>query len=223
MPKMDYLFFDTPCTFSCNFLKKMPSRIFIPNVDIFLLSGSWKVAGIGSYPDFLAMLMPLLMMTIVCLGAHHSTVFNKIVTAINLAVVLFVIGVGLWHLDTKNWTPRENFAPNGASGILAGAASCFFCFVGFDVIATAGEETVNPRRNIPLSIVLSLLISFFCYFGVATVLTMMVSYKDLTDHAPLANAFGDHAFKVLYSEVLLSNFHRSHLPCSLYLIKPVFH
>jgi cationic amino acid transporter 14 len=142
------------------------------------------------------MLMPLLLMVIVCMGANHSTVFNKIVTAINLAVVVFVVGVGLWHLDTKNWTPRKNFAPNGVSGILAGAASCFYCFVGFDVIATAGEETVNPRRNIPLSIVLSLLISFFCYFGVATVLTMMVSSKDLSEQAPLANAFGDHAFKV---------------------------
>ena len=135
-------------------------------------------------------------MLIVSMGARHSTVFNKSVTAINLAVVIFVVGVGLWHVDTKNWTPRENFAPHGASGILAGAASCFFCFVGFDVIATAGEETVNPRRNIPLSIVLSLLISFFCYFGVATVLTMMVSYKDLSEQAPLANAFGEHAFKV---------------------------
>lgn len=143
------------------------------------------------------MVMPLLMMAIVCMGAHHSTVFNKTVTAINLSVVVFIVGVGLWHVDTRNWTPRENFAPHGASGILAGAASCFFCFVGFDVIATAGEETVNPRRNIPLSIVLSLLISFFCYFGVSTVLTMMVPYTDLNDEAPLATAFGEHAFKVI--------------------------
>lgn len=158
--------------------------------------GSWKVNGIGSYPDFLAMLMPLLVMLIVCMGAKHSTVFNKTVTGINLAVVVFVIGVGLWHVDTTNWVPRENFAPYGASGILSGAASCFFCFVGFDVIATAGEETVNPRRNLPLSIVLSLLISFFCYFGVATVLTMMVPFDELEEQAPLANAFGDHAFKV---------------------------
>lgn len=154
------------------------------------------MSGIGSYPDFLAMLMPLLMMVIVCSGAQHSTGFNKAVTIINLIVVAFVISVGLWHADSKNWLPRENFAPYGASGILAGAANCFFCFVGFDVIATAGEETINPRRNIPLSIVLSLLISFFCYFGVATVLTMMVPYADLKDEAPLAKAFGDHAFKV---------------------------
>lgn len=164
---------------------------------MFPLPGAWQVDGLGSYPDFVAMLMPLLMMAIVCMGAQHSTVFNKTVTAINLSVVVFVIGVGLGHVDTKNWTPRENFAPYGASGIFAGAASCFFCFVGFDVIATAGEETINPRRNIPLSIVLSLLISFFCYFGVATVLTMMVPYTELSEEAPLANAFGEHAFKVM--------------------------
>ena len=98
-------------------------------------------------------------------------------------------------MDTTNWTPRQNFAPYGASGILAGAASCFFCFVGFDVIATAGEETINPSRTIPMSIVMSLLVSFFCYFGVATVLTLMVPFDQLKDEAPLAKAFGDHAFK----------------------------
>lgn len=157
--------------------------------------GSWEVNGLGSYPDFLALLMPLVMATIVCMGVKHSTTFNKIVTFINMAVVVFVIGVGLWHVDTRNWTPRQSFAPYGASGILSGAASCFFCFVGFDVIATAGEETINPRRNIPMSMILSLLISFFCYFGVSTVLTMMVPFSQLKEQAPLATAFGDHAFK----------------------------
>ena len=160
-------------------------------------------------------------MAIVCMGAHHSTVFNKTVTAINLIVVIFVIGVGAWHVDIKNWTPRQNFAPYGASGIFAGAASCFFCFVGFDVIATAGEETVNPRRNIPLSIVLSLLISFFCYFGVATVLTMMVPFSDLKDEAPLANAMGDHAFKVnwLFMVYGKNSVHRLNTICSHWRIR----
>lgn len=88
--------------------------------------GSWEVNGLGSYPDFLALLMPLVMATIVCMGVKHSTTFNKIVTFINMAVVVFVIGVGLWHVDTRNWTPRQSFAPYGASGILSGAASCFF-------------------------------------------------------------------------------------------------
>lgn len=155
----------------------------------------FHVSWLGDYPDFLAFAMPLMIAVIVCMGAKSSTTFNKIVTFINLSVVLFVIGVGLWHVDTTNWTPRQNFAPYGASGILAGAASCFFCFVGFDVIATAGEETINPSRTIPMSIVMSLLVSFFCYFGVATVLTLMVPFDQLKDEAPLAKAFGDHAFK----------------------------
>ena len=155
----------------------------------------FQVSWLGDYPDFLAFAMPLMIAVIVCMGAKSSTTFNKIVTFINLSVVLFVIGVGLWHVDTTNWTPRQNFAPYGASGILAGAASCFFCFVGFDVIATASEETINPSRTIPMSIVLSLLISFFCYFGVATVLTLMVPFDQLKEEAPLAEAFGDHAFK----------------------------
>lgn len=163
--------------------------------DFFTSHVKFEVSWLGDYPDFLAFAMPLLIAVIVCKGAKNSTTFNKIVTFINLAVVVFVIGVGLWHVDTTNWTPRQNFAPYGASGILAGAASCFFCFVGFDVIATASEETINPSRTIPMSIVLSLLISFFCYFGVASVLTLMVPFDQLKDEAPLAQAFGDHSFK----------------------------
>lgn len=158
-------------------------KFFIDNI------GQFHASGLGSYPDFLAFVLVLAVSLIVASGAKHSAVFNKFVTTINMLVILFVLAVGLFHVDPKNWAGAHQFLPYGVPGVLAGAASCFYCFVGFDVIATASEETINPKRAIPLSIMLCLIISFLAYFGVASILTLMVSYDKLDKFAPLPEAF----------------------------------
>ena len=158
-------------------------KFFVDNI------GQFHASGLGSYPDFLAFVLVLAVSMIVASGAKYSAVFNKFVTTINMLVILFVLAVGMFHVNPKNWAGAQQFLPYGVSGVLAGAASCFYCFVGFDVIATASEETINPKRSIPLSIMLCLIISFLAYFGVASILTLMVSYDKLDKFAPLPEAF----------------------------------
>uniref|UniRef100_A0A0K8RJ33 Putative cationic amino acid transporter n=1 Tax=Ixodes ricinus TaxID=34613 RepID=A0A0K8RJ33_IXORI len=95
-----------------------------------------------------------------------------------LLVVVYVVIVGAFKADIRNWQlkpediPRNDtgvggFFPYGVGGMLNGAASCFYAFVGFDCIATMGEEVRNPRRAIPIGIVVSLTIVFLAYFGVS--------------------------------------------------------
>ena len=84
---------------------------------------------------------------------------------------------------------KGGFNPFGVSGIMRGAAKCFYAYIGFDAIASTGEEVNNPKRNIPLSIVVTLFVVSICYCSSSIVLTLMIPYYLIDSNVPLPQAF----------------------------------
>lgn len=151
--------------------------------------GNWHITGLASYPDFLALGMTILLTLVCAMGVRESTRLNNFLTGVNVCVIGFAIIAGAFFCNTANFTP---FAPFGISGIFTGAATAFYSYVGFDVIATSAEEAKNPHRNIPIAIIASLVICMVAYMAVAAVVTLMVPYALIDTTAPLSQAFAAH-------------------------------
>jgi APA family basic amino acid/polyamine antiporter len=150
---------------------------------------AWCSAAPGTVPGAIinlpAMLIVFFLTIILVIGIKESARFTGVMVFIKVVTVLVFIMVGISHVNPANWHP---FMPFGLKGVIAGAAIVFFAYIGFDAVSTAAEETMNPQRNMPIGILLSLGICTLLYIVVAAVLTGMVSYRELNTPAPVAHA-----------------------------------
>jgi len=160
----------------------------------------------GSYLDLPAVAITFIITIILVKGIRESAGFNTAMVFIKLVIVLFVIVVGAFYINPANWHP---FAPFGYTGIaffgktlfgqtglggaplgmVAGAATIFFAYIGFDSISTHAEEAKNPQRDVPIGIIVSLVLCTLLYIAVAAVLTGMVRYDRINIDAPVSDAF----------------------------------
>jgi len=119
-------------------------------------------------------------------GIKETRDATNLMVLVKLGVVLLVIAVGVFYVDTNNWNP---FAPNGITGVLKGVSAVFFAYIGFDAISTTAEECKDPQRDLPRGMMWSIIICTILYIAVALILTGMVKYTDLDVGDPLALVF----------------------------------
>ena len=138
--------------------------------------------------NLLAMVITILITLLCAWGIKESVRFNDVMVATKVVLLLLVIAIGAFYVKPENFHP---FAPNGLSGIQAGAAIIFFAFIGFDAVSTTAEETKDPGRDLPRGILGSLAICTVIYVGVCIVIAGVLpytSYQGVAD--PIAFAFG---------------------------------
>ncbi|KAM9822304.1 cationic amino acid transporter 4 [Syngnathus typhle] len=150
----------------------------------------WDVPFLAHYPDILAAGILLVASLFISFGVQVSSYLNHIFSTISMCVVVFILIFGFMLAEPANWSQKEGgFSPFGWSGILAGSATCFYAFVGFDVIASSSEEAKNPQKAIPIATAISLGLAATAYILVSTVLTLIVPWHTLDPNSALADAF----------------------------------
>jgi basic amino acid/polyamine antiporter, APA family len=134
-----------------------------------------------------ACIIVLLITALVYVGIKESKKSANFMVIFKIIVLLFVIGIGVFYINTDNWVP---FMPNGFSGILKGVSAVFYAYIGFDAISTTAEECKDPQKDLPRGMIYSLLICTVIYVVVTLVITGMVNYREFENVAdPLAFVF----------------------------------
>ncbi|MFC7824319.1 amino acid permease [Streptomyces sp. NPDC057375] len=151
---------------------------------------SWMLGapgtGDGHKVDLFAAVLCLLIAYLLTLGIKNAARFEMIVVVLKVLVVLLVIGVGVFHINSSNYHP---FFPFGVGGAFTGAATVFFAVFGYDAMSTAAEESKDAQRHMPKAIIYSLIISMVLYVAACLVLTGMQNYKEIDPESGFSTAF----------------------------------
>lgn len=143
----------------------------------------------GGMIDLPAFLLCLSLTFLVCKGAEESSFVNMILVLIKMATILFFIYAASSHIEVINWgSGMQEFMPFGTKGVLVASGALFLSYTGFDVVANAAEESKNPKKDIIVGLIGSIVISMFIYIAVSAVLTGSMYYGDLNNKEPLAYA-----------------------------------
>ncbi|MEO8798632.1 MAG: amino acid permease, partial [Polyangiaceae bacterium] len=143
---------------------------------------------LGSIPivfNLPAIVIVALITVLLIWGVKESARFNAVMVGVKLLVLVFFVLVSFKFVKQENWHP---FAPNGFAGIGAGAAAIFFAYIGFDAVSTCAEECKNPKRDMPIGIIGSLIICTVIYVVIAAVFTGMMPFSFLTHASEGARA-----------------------------------
>lgn len=144
-----------------------------------------------------AFLITWVVTSILVRGIKEAAKTNNLIVILKIAVVLFVIFVGFFFIDTDNYQPfipervidKDGVGHFGWSGVITAASIVFFAYIGFDAVSTQAGEAINPKKDVPYAIIMSLVICTVLYILVSLVLTGMVPYGELDMKAPVASAF----------------------------------
>jgi len=153
--------------------------------------GNWTHGPpVPEYPDLPAIGIILVVMVMASIGVNISTTVNLILTIVSGCLLIFISIIGFMYADLGNWTKQDGgFFAHGLNGVLKASAACFYAFQGFEVLGYSAEETIDPKKNVPRSIVTSLTIVTFLYLSVAVSFTLMVPYEFIDTTAPFPSAF----------------------------------
>lgn len=161
---------------------------FLNSIDVHLpsyLTTAYLADPAQGFINLPAVIIVLLLTGLLVVGIRQSAIFNFVMVLIKLAVIVVFIIAGASHIQTENWS---NFTPFGFGGVLTGAGVIFFAYIGFDAVSTAAQEAINPKRDVPIGIIGSLIVCTVLYILVAGVLTGVISYTELNVAAPIAVA-----------------------------------
>lgn len=139
----------------------------------------------GGIVDLPAVIILLLITYVLYYGMKESSRLNNLIVIIKIAIIAIFIFLGFRHIDPVNYKP---FAPFGFNGVFAATATVFFSFIGFDAISTAAEEAENPKKDIPLGIIICLVAVIALYVAVAVVLTGIVPYNEIVSENAVPGA-----------------------------------